>query len=124
MGTSPGESPSGWPLIDSDRVEGTTVYDQAGQSVGEIRRLMIEKVSGRVVYAVMTFGGLLGFGADERILPWGKLRYDPGLGGYRIDVTQKRLQDAPSLYDSAGFDWRDRRREQELHDYWEAMPYW
>jgi hypothetical protein len=45
------------PLIENDRVEGTTVYDPQGNYIGNIKRLMIEKVSGRVAYAVMSFGG-------------------------------------------------------------------
>ena len=39
---------TGKPLIESDRVEGTTVYDPAGNNIGSIKRLMIEKLSGRV----------------------------------------------------------------------------
>ena len=56
---------TGKPLIESDRVEGTTVYDPAGNSIGEIKRLMIEKISGKVSYAVMSFGGFLGIGEQE-----------------------------------------------------------
>jgi PRC-barrel domain protein len=47
---------TGKPLIESDRVEGTTVYDPQGNNIGSIKRLMIEKISGRVAYAVMSFG--------------------------------------------------------------------
>jgi hypothetical protein len=57
------------PLIESDRVEGTTVYDPQGNSIGSIKRLMNEKISGRVAYAVMSFGGFLGVGAEETFRP-------------------------------------------------------
>jgi hypothetical protein len=50
---------TGKPLIESDRVEGTTVYDPQGNNIGSIKRLMIEKISGRVAYAVMSFGKCL-----------------------------------------------------------------
>ena len=56
---------TGKPLIESDRVEGTNVYDPEGTSIGEIKRLMIEKISGKVSYAVMSFGGFLGLGEQE-----------------------------------------------------------
>ena len=56
---------TGKPLIESDRVEGTTVYDRQGNNVGSIKRLMIEKLSGRVAYAVMSFGSFLGMGGEE-----------------------------------------------------------
>jgi hypothetical protein len=68
---------TGKPLIESDRVEGTTVYDPAGNNIGSIKRLMIEKLSGRVAYSVMSFGGFLGMaqksirsrGASSRTIP-------------------------------------------------------
>ena len=57
---------TGKPLIESDRVEGTTVYDPSGNNIGSVRRLMIDKMSGRVAYAVMSFGGFLGMGEEGR----------------------------------------------------------
>jgi hypothetical protein len=115
---------TGKPLIESDRVEGTTVYDPRGNDIGSIKRLMIEKVSGRVAYAVMTFGGFLGIGADEHAIPWGKLTYDTGLGGYRTDITLDQLQRAPAFSRDPQYDWRDRQREQELHDHYRTPYYW
>jgi sporulation protein YlmC with PRC-barrel domain len=60
-------------LIESDRVEGTTVYDAQGNNVGSIKRIMIDKISGKVAYAVMSFGGFLGMGAEDHSIPWNKL---------------------------------------------------
>src|SRR5512140_3810193 len=88
---------TGKPLIESDRVEGTTVYDPNGNNIGSIKRLMIEKIGGRVAYAVMTFGGLLGIGRDEHTIPSSKLTYDETLGGYRTDITQEQLRGAPAF---------------------------
>ena len=86
---------TGKPLIESDRVEGTTVYDPQGKNIGNIKRLMIEKISGRVAYAVMSFGGFLGMGEEEHAVPWSKLTYDTSLGGYRTDITEDQLRGAP-----------------------------
>ena len=61
--SAPGQR-TGRPLIESDRVEGTTVLDRHGHSVGSIKRLMIEKISGKVVYAVVSFVGFLGVGEE------------------------------------------------------------
>jgi PRC-barrel domain protein len=74
------EAMTGKPLIESDRVEATTVYDPAGNNIGSIKRLMIEKISGRVAYAVMSVGGFLGLGVEEHAVPWSKLTYDTNLG--------------------------------------------
>jgi PRC-barrel domain len=115
---------TGKPLIESDRVEGTTVYDPRGNNIGSIERLMIDKVSGRVAYAVMSFGGFLGIGEEEHAVPWSKLTYDPDLGGYRTDITEDQLKGAPAFSRDAGYDWSDRKREQELHDHYRTPYYW
>jgi PRC-barrel domain len=106
---------TGKPLIESDRVEGTTVYDPAGNNIGSIKRLMIEKISGRVAYAVMSFGGFLGMGTEEHAVPWNKLTYDTNLGGYRTDITEQQLRGAPAFSRDSTYDWNDRNRERELH---------
>ena len=115
---------TGKPLIESDRVEGTTVYDPSGNNIGSIKRLMIEKVSGKVAYAIMSFGGILGMGADEHTIPWNKLDYDTSLGGYRTDITEEQLRGAPAFARDSDEDWLNRDRERELHDYWRVPTYW
>jgi len=115
---------TGKPLIESDRVEGTSVYDPNGNSIGSIKRLMIEKISGHVAYAVMSFGGFLGMGQEEHAVPWNKLTYDTNLGGYRTDITEAQLRGAPAFSRDREYDWTDRAREQELHDYYGARYYW
>ena len=111
------------PLIESDRVEGTSVYGADNKHIGSIDRLMIEKVSGQVVYAVVSFGGFLGLGEESFTVPWGKLTYDTDLGGYKTDVSPDQLRGAPSLgRDDAN--WSDRERERDLHSYYGVSPYW
>ena len=115
---------TGKPLIESDRVEGTTVYDRAGNSLGSIKRLMIDKKSGRVAYAVMAFDTFLGLGGDEYTVPWNKLDYDTSLGGFRTDITEQQLRGAPSFSRERDYSWNDRERERELHNYWGTPFYW
>jgi PRC-barrel domain protein len=115
---------TGKPLIESDRVEGTSVYDPQGNDIGSIKRVMIEKISGRVAYAVMSFGGFLGMGAEEHAIPWSKLTYDTSLGGYRTDITESQLRGAPAFARKQDWDWSDRGRERELHDHYRAPYYW
>ncbi|MDB5093632.1 MAG: photosystem reaction center subunit [Candidatus Eremiobacteraeota bacterium] len=129
QGGTTNPSPSG-PLIGSDRVEGTPVYDPGGKQIGTIKRLVIDKVSGKVAYAVMSFGGFLGIGANEFPIPWRKLDYDTNLGGFRTDITEEQLNKAPALNrvgnggTGADFDWSDRPREQQLYDYYGVEYYW
>jgi sporulation protein YlmC with PRC-barrel domain len=115
---------SGKPLIESDRVEGTDVYDRSGKRIGTVERVMIDKISGRVAYAVMSFGGFFGVGADEYAVPWSMLDYDPSLGGYRFQITAEQLRSAPGLSRARGQDWPDRGSEQDLHDYYQVSYYW
>ena len=82
-------------LIASSKVEGTTVYDRQGEAVGTILNFMVDKVSGQVAYAVMSFGGFLGLGENHHPLPWRALTYDTRLGGYVVDIDKSRLSDAP-----------------------------
>ena len=121
--TAPGQM-TGKPLIESDRVEGTNVYDANATSIGSIKRLMIEKLGGRVAYAVMSFGGFLGMGEQEHIVPWNALHYDTSLGGYRTNITEEQLRGAPAYSRDRDYDWSDRTREKELHDYYGAPYYW
>ena len=116
-------SHSSKPLIESDRVEGTTIYGANGERIGTVKRLMIEKVSGRVAYAVIAFG-FSDLGTGDHTIPWGKLTYDTGLGGYRTDITEGELRQAPGFASGEEHDWSDRDREEELHDYYRIPPYW
>jgi hypothetical protein len=108
-------------LIPSDKVEGTDVFDPAGNKIGQIDHLMIEKVSGSVRYAIMTFGGFLGLGEGQYPLPWKAFRYDTNLGGYVTNVTEQQLKNAPE-YDERS--WSDRDWETRLHQHFGSKPYW
>jgi hypothetical protein len=83
-------------LIASDRVEGTPVYDRDGERLGTIENFMVGKRSGRVEYAVLSFGGFLGIGERHYPLPWDELDYDEDEGGYVVDITEDDLDRAPS----------------------------
>ncbi len=82
-------------VISSDKVEGTAVYNQAGDKLGSIDDLMIDKHSGQVRYAVLEFGGFLGMGTDRYPLPWSMLKYDTAQDGYVVPLDKARLADAP-----------------------------
>lgn len=75
-------------LISSDDVEGTKVYDVEGNAIGSIDRLMIDQTSGRVVYALVNFGGVLTAGHNHYPLPWSALRYDTEANSYSTKVTE------------------------------------
>ena len=84
-------------LIASDRVEGTAVRRPNGDMIGHIERLMIDKVTGKVSYAILSFGGFLGIGANLIPLPWGRLRYNTRFEAYELDIDDEDLKRAPSF---------------------------
>jgi sporulation protein YlmC with PRC-barrel domain len=108
-------------LISSEDVEGTNVYDMKGTKIGDIDHLMIDKVSGRVNYAVMSFGGFIGLGHSHYPIPWTALKYDTRLNGYVTGITEARLKDAPAFSDDS---WSDRSWEAQTHQHYNVRPYW
>jgi hypothetical protein len=105
-------------LIGSDKVEGTAVYGADKEKIGSIERAMIGKISGKVSYAVLSFGGFLGIGDDHYPLPWQSLKYDTGLGGYLTGVTLKQLEGAPKYGNDNSWDWADESRTRAVNSYY------
>lgn len=93
--TPSSSTPGDRSLILSSRVEDTPVYNTAGERIGSISDLSIDRISGQVVYAIMSFGGFLGLGKQFHPLPWSMLDYDPERQGYVVPINEQDLQDAP-----------------------------
>ena len=96
------------PVISSERVEGTSVYNPAGDKLGSIDDLMIDKISGQVRYAVLEFGGFLGIGTDRYPIPWSMLKYDTSLDGYVVPLTKEQIDGAPRYANDQVPDYDDR----------------
>jgi hypothetical protein len=111
-------------VISAGKVTGTAVYNTDGDHLGAIHDVMLDKRSGRIAYAVMSFGGFLGIGERYHTLPWAILKYDTRQGGYVVGLTIDQLKAAPSYaaYDQPA--WGDRANEVRIHDYYKAAPYW
>lgn len=107
-------------LIGSDKVEGTKVYRSNGEKAGQIERVMLGKTSGKIAYAVMSFGGFLGVGHDHYPVPWARLKYNERLGGYELNVSDQELKGAPK-YDSTNW---NRDHDRKVFEYYETPGYW
>jgi sporulation protein YlmC with PRC-barrel domain len=105
-------------LISSDKVEGTAVYNPKGERLGKVHHLMIDKYTGQVAYAVMSFGGFLGIGEKYNPLPWRMLRYDTRLDGYVVNLDRSKLENAPSYASTDAPDWSDRSYTARIDEYW------
>jgi hypothetical protein len=107
-------------LISSDKVDGTDVYNRNGDHLGTVHDVMIDKRTGQVEYAIMSFGGFLGIGESYHPLPWRTLTYDTSMGGYVVDVDRTRLDMAPRYTSSSLPDWSDRGYRSRIDEYWIA----
>lgn len=115
------DSPHG-ALISSEDVEGTKVYSTTNrEKIGDVDHVMIDKKSGRVAYAVMTFGGFLGLGQDHYPVPWAALEYDEDLGGYITGISEDQLKNAPNFDDQS---WSNRDWETRIHHHYHLPIYW
>src|ERR1700676_4532227 len=110
-------------LIAADKVKGTDVYNLAGDKLGSVEDIMIDKVSGGAIYAVMSFGGFLGMGESYHPLPWATLQYDVQKGGYVVNLDKKKLEGAPNYDPSSGFEWTPDYGRKVDH-YYSVPSYW
>lgn len=110
-------------LISSDKVANTDVRRSNGDKIGTIDHLMIDKKSGQVEYAVMSFGGFLGLGESRKPVPWDALHYNEDLDAYELNISDDQLRTAPSYEDDDDFDWSnpDWNRNTRSH-YGVGMP--
>jgi sporulation protein YlmC with PRC-barrel domain len=111
-------------LIAAEKVNGTNVYNMDGDKLGTVDDIMIDKISGKAIYAVMSFGGFLGIGEKQHPLPWSSLTYDQDKDGFVVNLDKRKLEQAPTL-DPADEDfiWTPdygRRVDQ----YYGAPTYW
>lgn len=110
-------------LISAGRVQGTAVYNTKGEHLGHVEDVMIHKVTGKVAYAVMAFGGFLGIGERYHPLPWSMLDYDVRQDGYVVPLDRDKLQGAPS-YGRDELSYNDEEWREPVHRYYDVPPYW
>ena len=110
--------------IQASRVIGTSVYNTAGENIGTIEDVMLDKLSNGIMFAVIGFGGFLGIGEKYHAIPWSVLDYEPSRGGYVVPFTREQLEAAPSyaIEDLTSHDGTAAR--DASFDYYKVDPYW
>jgi len=108
-------------VISSELIRGTKVLNAQGEHLGTIMNMMIEKHTGQVAYAVMSFGGFLGIGEKYHPLPWGVLDYEVSKGGYVVDLDKRTLEGAPIYETNDAERWGDRGWRKRVDEYY--LPY-
>ena len=80
----------------ASRVNGTNVYNPAGDKIGHVEDIVLDKQSNRIMFAALGFGGVLGMGEKFHPVPWSMLDYNKDKGGYVVQVTEDVLKSAPT----------------------------
>jgi sporulation protein YlmC with PRC-barrel domain len=114
-------------LVPAGRVNGTTVYSRSGEKIAKVEDVAIEKVGGKVAYAILSFGGFLGMGENYRPVPWNMLHYDARQGGFVIDCDKGQLEQAPSFRPDDLSGWTDFETRDAIYEHYRpygAVPYW
>jgi sporulation protein YlmC with PRC-barrel domain len=109
-------------LIAASKVDGTAVYNSQGESLGHIHEVMLNKLNGKVTYAVLSFGGFLGIGEKYHPLPWEQLTYNESYGGYVVNLDKRRLEGAPSYGVSDVPDWDSPTYRGSIDGYYGNGP--
>jgi sporulation protein YlmC with PRC-barrel domain len=111
-------------LIASRQVQGTTVYNAGLEKLGTVEDVMIDKATGRIAYAVLSFGGFLGVGDRYYPLPWEKLAYNSEVGGYVVDIDRDVLKGAPSYIGETAALSDDADWGRGVYAYYGVHPFW
>jgi sporulation protein YlmC with PRC-barrel domain len=103
---------------------GDNVHNSAGENLGTIEEIMLDVPTGRIAYAVLSFGGFLGLGNKLFAVPWGALTLDEREHEFILNVDKKQLQNAPGFDKDNWPDMADQTWGSQVHDYYGSQPYW
>jgi sporulation protein YlmC with PRC-barrel domain len=100
------------------------VVNLAGEDIGRVEELMIDVITGRVAYAVLSFGGIMGFGSKLFAMPWSALTVDEGKQRFLANVTKEALDKMPGFDKGHWPDLSDLDYANGVYRQWGVTPYW
>jgi len=111
-------------VITASALTGDRVRNAAGEDLGSIEEIMLDPESGRIAYAVLSFGGFLGIGDKLFAVPWSALRVDRGEHQFVLDIDRATLEKAPGFDKDTWPDMADPTFGRDLHQHYGQTPYW
>lgn len=111
-------------LLSADTLQGTSIKNPAGESLGDIKDLMIDLSSGQVAYAVVEFGGLLGIGGKLFAVPMMALKQDAANKCFVLDASKQSLENTPGFDKDHWPNFADRTWQTAVHEHYQTSPYW
>ncbi len=113
-----------WNLIRGNTFIGADVQNPQGQNLGDIKDIVIDRTSGRMAYAVVSFGGFLGMGEKLFAVPWGAFSQKADKDTFVLDVDKERLKNAPGFDAHNWPQMASREWVTSLYSYYNIPPYW
>lgn len=110
-------------LMGADTLVGNDVYNKQSEDLGDIKEIMLDMRSGRIGYAVLSFGGFLGIGEKLFAVPWDALTLDTEHKRFTLDVAKDKLETAPGFDKDDWPDMSDPTWEKGIHAYYGTKPY-
>jgi sporulation protein YlmC with PRC-barrel domain len=111
-------------VMDAATLINDNVVNASGEDLGKIEAIMLDVQTGRIAYAVLSFGGFLGMGAKLFAIPWSALTLDAAEKRFILDTPKDRLENAPGFDKDHWPAMADPRWAKELHAYYDVTPYW
>jgi sporulation protein YlmC with PRC-barrel domain len=111
-------------VMSATTLNGDKVVNQVGEDLGKIDDIMIDTKTGRVAYAVLSFGGFLGLGDKLFAIPWSRLSLDEDRKVFILNIDRATLENAPGFDKDNWPDMADRTWGSEIHTYYSSRPYW
>ena len=110
-------------LMGADTLVGNDVYNGQGEDLGDVKEIMLDMSTGRVSYAVLSFGGILGMGKKLFAVPWDALTLDTVNKRFTLNVEKERLENAPGFDNGSWPNMADQTWVKGIHDYYGTKPY-
>jgi len=110
-------------LMGADTLVGNDVFNRDSEDLGDIKEIMLDMRTGRVSYAVLSFGGFLGMGEKLFAVPWDALKLDTENKRFVLDVNKERLSSAPGFDKTKWPNMADKGWEDSIHTYYGTKPY-
>jgi PRC-barrel domain protein len=111
-------------VVAAGRIDGSAVYSRTGNVIGTVDCLMIDKVSGKIAYAVVAIDAAGGECSRRRALPWSVLTYDPLTGGYFVNLDRRILENGPTFGPDETVNWNSETWNRQLHEYYSVPHFW
>jgi len=111
-------------ILSSDSITGTQVENRQGENLGDIKEVMLDTDTGRVIYAVLDFGGFLGIGNKLFAMPWEAFTIDTVNEQFVLDVDKETLENAPGFDQDDWPDMNDLTYAREVYTYYNYDPFW